>query len=80
MECKVHQVYGFFVHDRVVIETLWNVKVVRIGHIYGCAAVVIETLWNVKSISFLVLIDLIVVVIETLWNVKESKVFKEEAL
>ena len=55
---------------RVLIETLWNVKVHwhRVNH---CRfQVLIETLWNVKYIRKAAEVIQGFVLIETLWNVK----------
>ena len=59
-------------HQKVLIETLWNVKSTNHCKNTQLFWVLIETLWNVKTeIS---VNDEIIwsVLIETLWNVKED--------
>ena len=54
----------------VLIETLWNVKVVAAVLPYINGLVLIETLWNVKKEQQKAAQDMTLVLIETLWNVK----------
>ena len=35
--------------ELVLIETLWNVKIVPLAHVNDPSVVLIETLWNVKT-------------------------------
>ena len=35
--------------ETVLIETLWNVKIVPLAHVNDPSVVLIETLWNVKT-------------------------------
>ncbi len=36
--------------ELVLIETLWNVKIVPLAHVNDPSVVLIETLWNVKLV------------------------------
>ena len=58
----------------VLIETLWNVKVVAAVLPYINGLVLIETLWNVKKEQQKAAQDMTLVLIETLWNVKTAVV------
>ena len=49
VECKVNYGESFKMMNFVLIETLWNVKVVRTMYLVLLASVLIETLWNVKK-------------------------------
>ena len=62
----------FCVVDRVLIETLWNVK--RNNTLQGFLQgfVLIETLWNVKIFASFITAFHFLVLIETLWNVKHT--------
>ena len=48
VECKVPSNSSFKVRERVLIETLWNVKNYVSDWNFNDALVLIETLWNVK--------------------------------
>ena len=61
----------------VLIETLWNVKIVPSGKPGNSAIVLIETLWNVKQFSYLQCKFCKNVLIETLWNVKVFQSFRK---
>ena len=54
----------------VLIETLWNVKILATIRDTISEMVLIETLWNVKVPSPLSGASVCLVLIETLWNVK----------
>ena len=49
MECKDSPGFELGQDTRVLIETLWNVKLALAGAIVGLVDVLIETLWNVKT-------------------------------
>ena len=70
MECKDKTGIPVQKLNLVLIETLWNVKLLKIIRCKGDGRVLIETLWNVKDnlVHFHLLIGS--VLIETLWNVK----------
>ena len=73
VECKELKAGKNGINGLVLIETLWNVKIIDV-HVYiSTSIVLIETLWNVKlelekhnGIDSFVLI-------ETLWNVKGDR-------
>ena len=56
--------------ERVLIDTLWNVKydivIVQVPDLF----VLIDTLWNVKTEPLAVEGSTVTVLIDTLWNVK----------
>ena len=56
----------------VLIETLWNVKIISFCHVSHPRLVLIETLWNVKQDLYFNIAERYSVLIETLWNVKVS--------
>ena len=58
----------------VLIETLWNVKMIIQFKYFSAEMVLIETLWNVKRKMDTGIPDASFVLIETLWNVKLYKV------
>ena len=58
---------------RVLIETLWNVKIRGGTDEEDDDTVLIETLWNVKGSAECKYRRYIIVLIETLWNVKAHK-------
>ena len=63
----------------VLIETLWNVKMVKeIFEKYSTGEVLIETLWNVKKETATLCSQVQAVLIETLWNVKKSARLQDE--
>ena len=73
MGCK--EVIGYFLQrfgGRVLIETLWNVKLEENERPDHSDYVLIETLWNVKSQPLTPQARQPVVLIETLWNVKKE--------
>ena len=70
MECKEVQFAEIMGVSRVLIETLWNVKICFFRSSVVVQSVLIETLWNVKMLLISVEIELTSVLIETLWNVK----------
>ena len=70
VECKgtcLHAPTGDF---RVLIETLWNVKLHHQSIALERFSVLIETLWNVKENNPDLSSGSLTVLIETLWNVK----------
>ena len=73
VECKVEECEAPVSSADVLIETLWNVKVVKYNTVQQRRRVLIETLWNVKTGSALFPRHSEAVLIETLWNVKELK-------
>ena len=70
MECKASGVVNDLAGLEVLIETLWNVKILRSAFSTYCDSVLIETLWNVKT--FLRLCDFAVSGINR--NIVECKV------
>ena len=56
----------------VLIETLWNVNLVKWQLLICTVWVLIETLWNVNMALFTVPIAPLTVLIETLWNVNKN--------
>ena len=70
MECKVFQSITLCHTQTVLIETLWNVKTVKIDAGIYSVTVLIETLWNVKFLPLIIIFHDRKVLIETLWNVK----------
>ena len=48
VECKDPSKYSCFGLDNVLIETLWNVKLIIHAYYMVSKSVLIETLWNVK--------------------------------
>ena len=70
MECKdIIQTYCQAA-EKVLIETLWNVKKTGFKYRHYTMIVLIETLWNVKSDMAELMAGEEAVLIETLWNVK----------
>ena len=57
----------------VLIETLWNVNIIKRCVLMCGATVLIETLWNVNSEKDLFFVSPNIVLIETLWNVNSLK-------
>ena len=50
MECKgYNKKFIYYICYAVLIETLWNVKIIRKGVVDMMETVLIETLWNVKT-------------------------------
>ena len=70
MECKGRRNEGSGTSGKVLIETLWNVKLLNLKACHVLLTVLIETLWNVKIVPLAHVNDPSVVLIETLWNVK----------
>ena len=70
MECKEVSTAVKSIAIVVLIETLWNVKMVKISNCGHDENVLIETLWNVKSCIRCYNVLRCIVLIETLWNVK----------
>ena len=70
VECKGILLDRKSVHNRVLIETLWNVKEETQPGMDERVSVLIETLWNVKIVPLLPFLSVRPVLIETLWNVK----------
>ena len=70
MECKDFKSARNYTSEVVLIETLWNVKIVNLFSCCNIQPVLIETLWNVKKGCSTLYVVLRVVLIETLWNVK----------
>ena len=60
---------------QVLIETLWNVKILQWKQAWFVPIVLIETLWNVKFVFLLMQLVFWLVLIETLWNVKEVDLY-----
>ena len=73
MECKASSTAFRGDLGQVLIETLWNVKVVVAASADCGDRVLIETLWNVKKDAELVILGTGTVLIETLWNVKADQ-------
>ena len=70
VECKELKAGKNGINGLVLIETLWNVKIIDV-HVYiSTSIVLIETLWNVKHSTSSFPIAAVTVLIETLWNVK----------
>ena len=80
MECKVITEKLFVDHCRVLIETLWNVKLIQLANPILYIFVLIETLWNVKVDERISAFSEEVVLIETLWNVKDINISTINAL
>ena len=71
VECKDRNGTSGRRRSEVLIETLWNVKGIKVFSIFLTISVLIETLWNVKQVVLLAVILICSVLIETLWNVKQ---------
>ena len=71
MECKAGLYTGISADTAVLIETLWNVKLLDQVPGLHTTKVLIETLWNVKlRMQNIMIFSPDLVLIETLWNVK----------
>ena len=74
MECKVSHHLQFPSGDHVLIETSWNVKLLKITTNLVREIVLIETSWNVKKGTVLKVFWIGEVLIETSWNVKDVEI------
>ena len=72
VECKDVQRSFLPVYVPVLIETLWNVKMICGAVMAFHLSVLIETLWNVKCSTTSLNTRTNAVLIETLWNVKSE--------
>ena len=75
---KISLVLYVDVEHGVLIETLWNVKLIAAAFAVSATPVLIETLWNVKNHEHDKQLRPGYVLIETLWNVKV--VYEEDSL
>ena len=76
VECKVRNMLCTGTQDLVLIETLWNVKIVSLTMSLVLPFVLIETLWNIKQQNNNGILWVSGVLIETLWNVKKVETAK----